>query len=731
MSKIDRGKFLELFFGQSLEENGGFIEIREFGVNGHPVIRRFHDNIQYIKDYIPDGNLFFGVCPRQIKGNGKKESIKFISALWCDMDYGSDGHKKESQFTNYQEALGAVKAFQLQPSIVVDSGHGLHVYWLLKKPEEVDQVYIEKILKGISTRLGGDTTYDISRILRLPDSKNLKIPDNPKDVKVVLYSPDKKYCLTDFEFLKAPGKKKVKTKSGGKDMDIDQLPGISQEVRELIKQGKQENDKYESRSEADYRVICHLVKMGYSDVAIRKIFENYPIGEKFREQGDAYLIHSISHARDDVERQNQQNDIRELLDAKYLHFNSTKVADRIIANKKIIYCGSHFFEYWSGCYRKMEDAEVKRWIMEIVGNSLSKKKMDEIFTFLITKTAKRPSELNNTDKINLKNGLFDINDFRLHHHNPEIYSTIQLDVEYDPQAKCELWLKTLNEIFPEEQDKIQTLQEFFGLCLTRETKYEKALILTGDGANGKSLTLNVLQALVGGENCSAVYLEQFNNRFYVAEFLGKLVNVSIETNAKLEVYDSIFKAVVSGDTLGADCKFKQPFKFRPFCKLVFAMNNLPRVSDKTSAYFRRLLIIRFNREFGEEEQNKMLFNELRKELNGIFNWCLDGLKRLMARGYFEIGRTMKDEIEQYKRENNNILLFADERCDFMPWYHCSTADLYSDYARWCKESGHYPLSKIMFGKEIRRQFKELTELKNAKERGLKGICLKAREYIPI
>ena len=122
--------------------------------------------------------------------------------------------------------------------------------------------------------------------------------------------------------------------------------------------------------------------------------------------------------------------------------------------------------------------------------------------------------------------------------------------------------------------------------------------------------------LLGESNITAVPLEKFDNHFYLVNLFGKLANISLETNAKSEVYDSMFKAVVSGDLIQADQKFKPSFHFNPFCKLIFATNNLPRVDDRSDAYFRRLLIIRFNKQFTEKEQNKNLNEELMLELRG-------------------------------------------------------------------------------------------------------------------
>lgn len=380
------------------------------------------------------------------------------------------------------------------------------------------------------------------------------------------------------------------------------------------------------------------------------------------------------------------------------------VADNICKQYKLIYCVETFYIYKEGVYRSIDNEIVRRLIIQKVGTDISSRKTNEIFFFAKTCAFIEVEELNNTSYLNLKNGFFDLETYLLHPHSHEVYSIIQLDVTYDLLAKCEKWLKALNEIFEGDQEKIALLQEFLGLCLTKETKYQKALICIGEGANGKSVILSIFEILIGRKNCSAVPLEKFDNRHYLAGLFGKLVNISIETNAKSAVYDSTFKAVTTGDLIAGDRKFGHPFEFHSFCKLIFAMNNLPRVDDKTDAFYRRLLIIRFLKVFKEDEDNKNLKDELVSEIDGIFLWCVEGYKRLKERGRFKEIDSIRQEVEEYKKENNNVLIFVDEECILIPGVFVKKDQLYKAYVDYCEPNGYHQLSKTNFGKAIKKHF---------------------------
>jgi len=404
--------------------------------------------------------------------------------------------------------------------------------------------------------------------------------------------------------------------------------------------------------------------------------------------------------------------------------NPVKIAERILRENRIIYCAESFYRYDAGCYRELDRTEVMKMIKLILGLEFSSWKAREVFASLEAEAFLKTDDLNATDLLNVRNGLLDLREFRLIPHTPDVYSSIQLSVNYNPDARCIRWEQMLWEVFRSDRYKVEALQEFFGLCLTRETKYEKSLFCLGEGANGKSVMLHVLQQLLGAENYSAVMLEQLQNFHYTADLFGKLANISLECNAKSSVYDSIFKAVVSGDPIQADAKYRKPFKFRPFCKLVFALNNMPRVDDKTDAFFRRILLIRFTRQFAEAEQDKNLKTKLEAELDGIFLWSLEGLRRLRERGHFNITEAMQAEVLNYRRQNNNALLFVEDACDFVSSSTVLKDRLYVAYRQWCEENGCHPLSKIHFGKDLLKQHPELEEHRDAHGRYWMNIQLR-------
>lgn len=390
-------------------------------------------------------------------------------------------------------------------------------------------------------------------------------------------------------------------------------------------------------------------------------------------------------------------------------FNCNTIADAIMAEKRFMFSSDMVYEYEESHYKETEEDYLRTLIGDAIGHSCTTFKVAEVMAAIKRRTYVKPLKLNWTPFLNLKNGMFDVDTQELKPHAPEYFSTIQLPVKYTKDAQCPIWETTLREIFGDkpaaDRDQcISVVQEFFGLCLTKEVKYEKALFMVGEGRNGKSTILYGLENILGPDNYSSITLEDLIKPNYVAEIFGKLANISIETNAKTSVYDAKFKAIVSGDSVTADRKYGHPLKFRPFAKMIFALNNMPQVNDKTDAFYKRLITIRLTRQFADIEQDRSLRKKILTELDGIFLWMVQGYQRLRDRGYFDPGEHIEAETNEYRMENNSVLSFVDEKCNITTTGVIAKDTLYECYRDWCKASGMLSLSKKRFGSQLVKHF---------------------------
>ncbi len=204
VARFTRKDFLEAIFSQYYKEHRGFILVKSFKRGDPKMSTRYFPNIDILakEHYGEERDVYFGICPRE-RMKAEKEHVHYIVALWADLDIGSEGHEeKKTFFEGPQQAARAIRSFPRAPSIIVESGRGAHLYWLLKEVTEIsDPERVERILKNIGTHLNCDTDVELDTTLRLPETVNTKIPGKPVNCDVKFINPNFRYTLQDFENL--------------------------------------------------------------------------------------------------------------------------------------------------------------------------------------------------------------------------------------------------------------------------------------------------------------------------------------------------------------------------------------------------------------------------------------------------------------------------------------------------------------------------------------------------
>jgi putative DNA primase/helicase len=327
--------------------------------------------------------------------------------------------------------------------------------------------------------------------------------------------------------------------------------------------------------------------------------------------------------------------------------------------------------------------------------------------FLSVANLPKPEQLNEVVFINLRNGTFEISPNRQELRAPlrTDFITYQLPFDYDPKAKATLFESYLNKVQPDKERQMILAEYLAYLFIKPSTlKLEKTLLLYGTGANGKSVFFDIVNALLGGdENVSSYSLQNLtnDNGYYRAMLANKLVNYASEINGKLET--AFFKQLVSGEPVSARLPYGEPFTLTNYAKLIFNCNELPKDVEQTHAYFRRFLIVPFEVTVPEAEQDKQLSQKIiQNELSGVFNWVLEGLRRLLAQKNFTNSEAVNRQIEQYKKQSDTVQLFIEDES-----YIKSTdesirlSEMFSDYRTYCNESNYRACSAKTFGERLR------------------------------
>lgn len=376
----------------------------------------------------------------------------------------------------------------------------------------------------------------------------------------------------------------------------------------------------------------------------------------------------------------------------------------------LIYMSEAFYAYTAGYFKELDErTEVRLPAGQYLVRQLGEKTTSTAVTSLLDLVkdfCPVSSDAMAPDKglICLTNGTLDTHRFRLLPHDARYRLTTKVPIEWSETAQCERWETFLSELFRDDIDreqKIRFLQEFAGYCLVPDVSQHKFLWLIGGGGNGKSVFLNILRRLIGEANVSNAHLDRLDDKGVRAELQGKLVNISSEMSAEVTIADGYLKEIVAGDVIEAERKYKPSFSFRPYVRLIGATNHLPRLLDTSDGFFRRAVVIQFNRQFTGEECDPLLEEKLVAELPGILRWAVDGLRRLRSRGHFEIPPSSNALLARYRVEADPVALFAEERLERSSDGRVRTADLYDHYEAWRERNGFNRLNIATFGKRLK------------------------------
>lgn len=292
-------------------------------------------------------------------------------------------------------------------------------------------------------------------------------------------------------------------------------------------------------------------------------------------------------------------------------------------------------------------------------------------------------DFNTGDYINLEDGVLDLSSYKLKKHSPKYLSTIQLPFKYLSKMETPIFNKYLNDITCGDVEIQNVLQEITGYCLCNSTAAEKAFFFVGSGCNGKSVYAKILQMLSGDGNFSNTSLSAIGGNFGLAQLSSSNVNISAENNSA-KVNSEVFKAIVSGDTVEVNRKYKDAISVKIHTKLVLLFNSLPDCDDLTYGYFRKILIIPFNQRIQKEDIDVSLIDKLKEELPGIFHWAIQGLKRLQKNNYkFSDCEASNVALSKYKEELNPVTIFFDENYAFRNGLSVKRSDIYKSYYNYC------------------------------------------------
>jgi len=761
---------------------------------------------------------FSAILERLIEHNRHNRGIFCVVNKGGDEDSQIDrinAHFMECDNLPLEEQLEKIRAFPLEPSLIVKTRKSLHCYWLMK---DADVSRFRHIQKQLIAHFGADPAcVNESRVLRVPGFYHCK--EEPVLVECIKYNPELRYSQAQLEkYLPTIPLSESDPPKNGAALKRGTQKGL------MIVGHKCEFIKYCKKNAKTlpeplwYAMITNLSVLENGEAAVHSISKPYPdysfeqtqrkienfyksgtrpmtcrtiaekgfqcpkldvCGRKCKSPaGLAFFPMDINEiakrlssvkigntvAENMITAQNFINDylfnvnsgiataviadnikskfgfktaqINELTtyfkDVNREFFASNKsskardgselppwyernkngtmrfmpgiLADHLRDEFHAFHCTEQYYFYKNGVYYPRTDKDAKATVRtylnprEVTLNHIND--AEGQWQLLIRKEVR---EINpNKFTVNCVNGYYNVLDDSFKPHTPAYYSTVQVKANYDPAAVCPRFTEFLHSTL--EQPEIDLLQEIYGYFLVPITRAQKSFLLCGKPNVGKSTILTVLQeVLLGAENVSNIPIQKLGDRFQPAELFGKLANIYADLSNKGIDDAGMFKAVTGEDYITGERKHKDPFSFKPHARFMYSCNDIPRnYGDRSEAFYRRLIIIRFSKAVPDHVKDLQLIDKLQDEADGILTWSIAGLKRLIKNNYqfTETDRT-KAELMAYKVQNNNVLAFIVENCAIDANAVSLRSELYDLYREFCKEGSRgKPASESNFNNDI-------------------------------
>jgi putative DNA primase/helicase len=372
-----------------------------------------------------------------------------------------------------------------------------------------------------------------------------------------------------------------------------------------------------------------------------------------------------------------------------------------VKDNEQMYC----YDPETGIYRANAKQVVKGRLEGMLQGHYSRRETNEILARLEAGGYVDREEFGQSgSEVCVANGVLDIETGELTDFNPNYYFRSRIPVEYNPDADCPQFKSFLEDVCPD--DKIPMLQEFVGYCLQPRMHHKKALLLLGPTDAGKSVFLNVLEALFGRESTVGLSVQYLaSNRWGENELVGSMVNIRHDLDSSAIENAGKIKELTAGDRVRAEEKHQDPFFFQPRTKHIFSANQPPARTKEDSGFWNRWLTVVFPETIPYEEQDTKLSEKLtsEEELAGVLNWAVKGYQRLEERGRFTNGPRPEENRRLWEQYGNSVEQFVSQHLEREPSESVRKNKAYDAYKKFAKAEGMEVVTKHKFTSELKQK----------------------------
>lgn len=382
----------------------------------------------------------------------------------------------------------------------------------------------------------------------------------------------------------------------------------------------------------------------------------------------------------------------------------SQIADEIIDKHQLLYINNVGFYEWNGrIWQFIPDLMAEYYADKLYGKRFATANRVKAVKNLLKSRAIADVVFDRNPVLTFQNGTLEIETGKFRDFSQADYCSIIMDYDYDPDARCPQWEQFIEDVTDEEPRRAENLQFIAGYTLVPDCRYQKIFCLLGGGSNGKSVYLEIIQALFGDKNVSVVSPTGLTKEFERVKIKDSLLNIGKDVSPDFstgEIREWLLQ-ISDGTLIQACYKGQTHITFQPRCKLIYSMNK-PPVAAVIEGLNRRLRFIEFPCSFvdfpdrnnsKQKPKDVNIISKLLAELPGIFNWAYEGYKLLETVGYFTDTPEQAEITQQFEEMSDPISVFCDE---YVFSGESTRDEVYGWYQDWCERTGHKTMSRERF-----------------------------------
>jgi putative DNA primase/helicase len=731
-------------------------ELTGKGMQHHPVasVREAVNKATAISD--AGGNAYFACGAYATPENRKADNVSQAHAFWLDIDCGDTKAATGNGYTTKRAAATAVAEFckttSVQPpTALIDSGNGLHVYWLLDAPIDAGKwTAVAKKLKALTAKHGlladPSRTADRASVLRVPGTINRKDPANPKPVTLKRMTGPVSFAefkaaiegaIPDEAEASGPNAALTGGLEQNRLQPLAETPENVERVRSMLRSIPADCDRGQWRD-----VVWSILSTGWPGAVELAREWSMTGGEKYDVAEFDKLVAShnpaggigfgtlVHHAKanawvepDSIEGERFTGSGGDVANGKLFA--------RAHRNKLLfVHETSEVLKFdagagWVSAPPGEEDRAAKQVLAKLrdVAAERYKAEPDAPNTKRLMAHVERTSKAQNLRAmvdmaksepgmtvgigefdndpmlLGVANGVLDLRSGQLHTISPGLLVSKRCAVEFDGSAECPTFMRFLARVQPEKEMQ-EFIQRWAGYCLTGSVQEQKFSFLYGGGANGKSVFVELMARLLGDYSrkiATEMLMHHQRNPQGpspdIVALKGRRFVYANETEEGRRLAEARIKDMTGGDTMTGRVPYgKADITFTPTHKLVIVGNHRPEITDNSFGMWRRVALVPFEVTIPEGERDARLLDTLMAEGAGILNWALEGL-RAWRQGGLEIPAKIEAATAAYRDEQDVIGDWISDHCDIGAGRSERKQELYRAYRAWALANGHHPLAQ--------------------------------------